>query len=344
MKRRIKKAKKDDDKKIFDLKDLNLQEVSLVDEGANPGAAIMLFKRHDKKEFLNKLKSKFKKDAQSFEDVEGKQDAFDAMWNMFSSFQDSIHSILGDDDVKDKQTLVTESLGQFNEALSDALTKGGHSMATKTKAKKAGDKDELDATAKTEHENEIAALKAEHEEEMAAMKTEHEDELKAKKVEDEEETTKAEDEEDEKEKDETAKAINKKFASLEKRNSELEKRLAKSDERIEKAKFEKMADAFEFVPVEKDKLGALLQHVSKADDDGLYDTLEKVLGASSESQNLLTKMTGNPLSNSSGTAATAFYAKAKEYQDSEGVSKQKGVAITKTKHPELWTAMRKETN
>lgn len=346
MSRRINKAKSDE-KKIFDLKDLKLEEVSLVDEGANPGAEIMLFKRHSKKSFLDKLKGKFEKDAELFEEVEGKQDAFNAMWDMFNSFQDSIHSILNDDEVEDKKSLVSESLGQFNEALSNALTKGGQHMPTKSKMQKAED-DELDATKKTEHEDEIAQMKADHEEEMAAMKTEHEDEMKAKKVEgedDKDETSKAEDEdEDDKEATKAQKAFSKKLDELAKSNADLTSRLAKSDERVEVAKFEKMADVYDFVPVTKQKLAQLLRHVSKANDDELYGTLETVLGASSEAQSALTKVMGTPLTNSSGTASTAFYTKAAEIQKDEGVSKQKGVQLAKQRNPEMWTAMRKETN
>jgi len=338
---KIRKAK-DDDKEIFDLKDLKLKEVSLVDEGANPGAAIMLFKRRDKTEFIKALKERLNKDAAVFDEIEENSEAMNALWSMFNSFQDSMHSILNDDDIADKQSMVLESLGQFNEALSNALTKGGHNMATKKAAKKIGKAEhEPDATEKTEHEEELAALKAEHEDALAALKTEHEEELKANKAEHE-----ADPEEDdaEKEMDETTKALNKKMDNLAKQNDDLLAKLAKSDERVEVAKFEKMADAYEFVPVEKQKLGALLRSVSKAGDDDVFDTLEKVLTASAAAQGVLTKMTGTPLSNAGGTAHTAFYAKAKEYQDSEGVSKQKGVALAKAKHPEMWTEMRKETN
>lgn len=141
------------------LKNLKIKKVDFVDEGANPDAHIMLYKKRDAVEeggeeggeegnahILKRLVSAIAKvlgvkesqfddvieevqkgDSESFEgkyvEVKNRKIA-DEIWDVCYALQSSLYSILNDDDLDSTQTsdAMAESLDEFYEVVKDAIT------------------------------------------------------------------------------------------------------------------------------------------------------------------------------------------------------------------------------
>ncbi len=135
------------------LKHLKITKVDFVDEGANPDADIMLFKRKQEepapavrseeedsffKRLTGSLRSAFgiadpdekdpvMKEAKTFSEEYGMRNldkVTDDMWNVCFALNSSLCSILFDEDMDSaqKQTAMTESLGEFTETVKGALS------------------------------------------------------------------------------------------------------------------------------------------------------------------------------------------------------------------------------
>lgn len=187
---------------------LRVDEVSLVDEPANPGAKVAFFKRKEDKP-MNKFSAwiakhlgkaaadelaSIKKDAQSFDDIEMGNEAREASWNL----QQSICSIIEDEslDMAAKTAKIDETITQFKAALSQEQLEqtgagnsagNGTSVVASTMKSTKGDKDmtpeelkksidgavaEAMAKAKSETAEAIAKAKAEADEAIAKAKAE----------------------------------------------------------------------------------------------------------------------------------------------------------------------------
>ncbi len=135
------------------LKHLKITKVDFVDEGANPDADILLFKRKQEepaspaiskeeesfiKKITDSLRSAFgiaapdekdpvKKDAKTFTEeyrMRNLDKVTDDMWNVCFALNQSLCSILWDEemDSTQKQTAMTESLEEFTETVKGAIT------------------------------------------------------------------------------------------------------------------------------------------------------------------------------------------------------------------------------
>lgn len=161
---KIRKAKTDLESTPTKLKDLKLTSVDFCQQGANPDAHIRLTKSKDGTQpqdtrpaferAVDLLKSAFhvepdspdvKKDAQTFADIKGNRDAREKLWQCNDVFDDSIRSILQDNELEDsaKHELMLQSLSQFTEAMT-ANIDGLYTAAPAGVSKEKGDENTMD--------------------------------------------------------------------------------------------------------------------------------------------------------------------------------------------------------
>ena len=124
----------------FKRKKLTVNEVSLVKNPANKGARVAFYKGNGTAEMTPEdlvhglayaaagVHKDEHDDAQSFDEALGEQEARERAWqamsvvrDMFQALERSLDSILGDDGIEDKVTMIEHSLAQFAEALDDAI-------------------------------------------------------------------------------------------------------------------------------------------------------------------------------------------------------------------------------
>lgn len=149
---RIRKAKKK-----HSVRDLSLGEVSFVDKGDNPGAYVLLMKRKEEntveevlKSSPNILQSWVKKvkydvtkknapailsiisketEAKTFTEIKNDRAVRDDVYNKIWTLEESLFSILNDDDVEDKNGMIQETVAQFQQAITTIIkSKGGSKM------------------------------------------------------------------------------------------------------------------------------------------------------------------------------------------------------------------------
>lgn len=161
---KIRKAKTDLESTPTKLKDLKLTSVDFCQQGANPDAHIRLTKSKDGTQpqdtrpaferAVDLLKTAFhvepespdvKKDAQTFADIKGNRDAREKLWQCNDAFDDSIRSILQDNELEDsaKHELMLQSLSQFTEAMT-ANIDGLYTAAPAGVSKEKGDENTMD--------------------------------------------------------------------------------------------------------------------------------------------------------------------------------------------------------
>lgn len=161
---KIRKAKTDLESTPTKLKDLKLTSVDFCQQGANPDAHIRLAKSKGETQpqdtrpaferAVDLLKSAFhvepespdvKKDAQTFADIKGNRDAREKLWQCNDAFDDSIRSILQDNELEDsaKHELMLQSLSQFTEAMT-ANIDGLYTAAPAGVSKEKGDENTMD--------------------------------------------------------------------------------------------------------------------------------------------------------------------------------------------------------
>lgn len=139
--------------KTHKLSGVKLNEVSLVGKGDNPSAHILLLKTKKEeisdfeKSYAGENKNALLKqwyddnvatilkgmdcEAETFDELIQDRKLRDQIWDMIWTLQDSISSIINDDEVPDKEALTTTTVGQFQQAVS-ALFKGGSTEMKKT--------------------------------------------------------------------------------------------------------------------------------------------------------------------------------------------------------------------
>lgn len=161
---KIWKTRTDSESTPTKLKDLKLTSVDFCQQGANPDAFIRLAKskngtqpqdtRPAFERAVELLKTAFhvtpeepdvKKDAQTFSDIKNNQDARDRLWQCISAFDDSIRSILQDNEMEDsaKHELMLQSLSQFNGAMT-ANIDGLYTATPDGVSKEKGDENTMD--------------------------------------------------------------------------------------------------------------------------------------------------------------------------------------------------------
>lgn len=161
---KIRKAKTDLESTPTKLKDLKLTSVDFCQQGANPDAHIQLTKSKDGTQpqdtrpaferAVELLKSAFhvepdspnvKKDAQTFADIKGNRDAREKLWQCNDAFDDSIRSILQDNELEDsaKHELMLQSLSQFTEAMTVNID-GLYTATPDGVSKEKGDENTMD--------------------------------------------------------------------------------------------------------------------------------------------------------------------------------------------------------
>ena len=106
------------------LKNLKIDEGSLVDKGANQEADVVLFKRGGEPSLFEKLKAKIKKffpdEALGVSDVLDEQQMHRDLWEIDEALRVSINSILEDDSVTSKRAAIAETLSQYLQELVDS--------------------------------------------------------------------------------------------------------------------------------------------------------------------------------------------------------------------------------
>lgn len=135
------------------LRNVKLQEVSLVGKGDNPEAHVLLlktkpnqicdFEKDYKGDDKNALLKQWCSDnidtllkesgytAEMFNDIIEQRELREDLWEMIWTLQDSINSIISDDSVSNKETMIATTVAQFQVAVSEKL-KGGSEEMKKT--------------------------------------------------------------------------------------------------------------------------------------------------------------------------------------------------------------------
>ncbi len=101
------------------LKDLSVQEVSLVGRGANAGAHVSLFKSDESVEEL--AKQSFNEVLSEMELSEQTNQLIESLWDFSSAVRSSAVSIIRDPGVAEKKAAIKESLNQFMVAMSGLI-------------------------------------------------------------------------------------------------------------------------------------------------------------------------------------------------------------------------------
>lgn len=124
------------------LKAVKLDEISFVGKGDNPEAHVVLLKTKksvmtsvpkeytgDKASVLKKWmgEGRIDKDALTFDQINNNKAIMDKIWSMVWTLEDSISSILHDDEVTDKSAMIQTSVEEFKAAVIP-LTKGETNM------------------------------------------------------------------------------------------------------------------------------------------------------------------------------------------------------------------------
>ncbi len=140
-------------KTVKRLTELNLQEVSLCAQGMNKNAKIALFKSDGEAQTLADVVS---------EQIKEKSlaDRFTQVWDLTYALHESIRSIVEDDLLKDKQSMLDETLSQFSSAIEEVLP---NLVTNLNKSEAQMTIDELKKSLETT-QAEIAALKKTNEE------------------------------------------------------------------------------------------------------------------------------------------------------------------------------------
>lgn len=164
------------------LKNVVLHEVSLVGKGDNPAADVMLLKTKPQKicefekgydgEDKNTLLKAWYDDnisdilkdcgcsAETFDEMIQDRELREELWDMIWTLQDSINSIINDDTVTDKESLIATSVSQFQQAVSAILNQGGEDM-TKEELEKALAEEQAKTAELTKKLEEVEKAKAE---------------------------------------------------------------------------------------------------------------------------------------------------------------------------------------
>lgn len=118
---------KDKEVEVHRLKDIRLNEVSVVDNPANPNAFIHILKVDD-----DVMKGKFKEVMQAVELEEKVREMMEPMWEQSSALRQSFVEVMRDTSVKDKGAALKTCVSEFAEALKasvqSAVSSVGKSM------------------------------------------------------------------------------------------------------------------------------------------------------------------------------------------------------------------------
>lgn len=153
------------------LSGIELDEISMVDRPANPGARLALFKRDGDVTDTAAAVEAILKDAKSFNEIWLATDIEEEWWKLSSALRNSISSILQDVGVPNKKAAILTSINQFAVAVvgevDDSVAKGS-AMTTNTE----------DTISKADHDKTVADLqsklaKAETDVKVAALPVEH---------------------------------------------------------------------------------------------------------------------------------------------------------------------------
>lgn len=133
------------------LTNLVIDEISLVDRPANPGAQVVLFKRDD---------AGVEKDGgKTFDQIEAQRVVLDSYYRLTETLRASIVSILGDEGIKDKGGKIKETVDQFAERVKGAFNKSEASDDA-TDAGGSGEPSGGESSMKIEKQTDLAAANA----------------------------------------------------------------------------------------------------------------------------------------------------------------------------------------
>ena len=327
------------------LKELEIEEGSLVDKGANPLAHVVLFKRDEPRSLMQKVKDLIK-NAMTFNEVREAQDARRDWWELCDAFTTSIKSIV-DENPDNAPELMMQSAAQFVEATKPLIPQlegtdvylRAQGVVTAVEAALEGETDiakklsdaiqEPDGTGSPEgkevekHMTLEEILKGLPEEQRKVIEAElnKKDESEADPVE---------------KKEDLPEDVRKRIEEAEKRNTELEKRLNEQIEKAEIAEFVKKAETLTNLPnMKPDEFGPVLRNLSKVEG---YDKLETVLVAANKAlgESELFKAKGEDGGIENGALAK-LQAKADELRKSDPkLTKEQAFAKAVEDNPDLY--------
>lgn len=323
------------------LKDIKLNEVSLVDQGANPGAHILLFKKCPKE--LVELKKEMD-DAMTFgealqEEMQRSmfQETMNKVWDMFYALQKSIESIHNDDDVVDKQTAIDSALQAFHQAALQSFNQPF--------MKRVYESFEKSITGDISMDPKIEEVQKQLDEANKKVEelTKSAEELQAKADEEKAELTKqfeALQEEVTKFKGEEEEDITKGMSEEAKKRFEAsEARVAKMEEEADKIKYQSMAKSYGAVPLEKDVFASVLRKMQKELTEDEFSEVDKLLKAHVAQAEQLLKISGedggDDTNETAFNKATDLAKKLQEEDAGNYPTLEKARAEIWKRHPEL---------
>lgn len=333
------------------LKDIELDEVSLVDKGANPGAQVVLFKRDDPTDMkvgpeeikvvvadliaatidddvaVEKADDYISADqllkALSFNDMVAlstNREVMEGLGTKFGALHSSLISIVEDNEVTNKRMAAHESLNEFHESVLNSL---------KEVAKMADKKTDLEKL-----ETKVADLTEKLEKAAGDIETltKAKDDAEAKVV----ELEKAAEPNDGK--DDITKGMSKaakaEFKKMQDKQEASDKRIEKmEDEAITKA-FVAKAEGYSNLPIDAEKLGAILKGVSGNIEKELYEEFEKMLAGTHEGMGKVFTQIGKD-DGEGGGALEALNGKASEIAKRDNVTKEAAFVTALAENPEL---------
>lgn len=323
------------------LSGIELDEISMVDRPANPGARLALFKRDGDITDTAAAVEAIVKDAKSFNEIWLATDIEEEWWKLSSALRNSISSILQDDGVPNKKAAILTSINQFAVAVvgevDDSVAKGT-TMDPKA-----------DTISKADHEKALSDLRAElakaqTDAKVAALLVEH-----RKHYDSLGDAAKA----DFLAKDEAGRAaivkaaseppdhIAKQMADLAKANRELQERLDKADaEKRDAAALAKAKEILGEAGGSAEELAGVIKNLDEAGVAALAKqfegqrTLLKFAGGKPPFQPVGKTATGQQ---TEGVAKSAFAAKVDEVRKADPkLSKEQAEARVLESNPELY--------
>jgi hypothetical protein len=322
-----------------ELIDIELDEISLVDKPANPGAKVKLFKRaddmQDKSTWKDKLKNLFKlhaekkieKEALTFDDTIENQEAarlayefMDKVDRYYWALKDSICSILSDAEAEDKSGMIKASVSQFKGALGDALS----GLA---KADDVQQEQEENTMTLEEVTKQLEAEKARADTAEAKLA-----EMSKASTADETDIDKAA----------LPETVRKRLEDIEKQNKEQAELIAKlNDETITKQFIEKAA-TFNNLQINNVELGQILKEASSKLSADNYNNLETLLTACNKSMLAITAEFGKSSFNSGNSSLEKLETIAKDIAGKEGINYYVAFDKALKLNPELHEQYKKE--
>lgn len=207
---------------------------------------------------------KFMDEGKTFDEIMDKREFQDKVWDMVWMFEDSVRSIMNDENVENKAEMINESASQFQSKLITLLK--GENMGDLEKVTKERDTLQGQCDTFTKEVDDLKKKLAEAVAKLADLNKKNDVEKK----------------DDDINKDELPEGIRKRFEYLEKKDKDNQEMISKLLEEKENNVFIKKAAVFKNLTVVPDEFGPLLNKISKALPEGDFEKLMAVFTSANE--------------------------------------------------------------